>query len=99
MDTKSLVKLAKSLSDPHRLRILQEIARVQRLACADLYAFVPISQPSMSQHVKALVDAGLVDSQKEGRHIYLSINPVKLQELNEFLHLLNVSQLPRISSE
>lgn len=91
MDTKSLVKLAKSLSDPHRLQILQEIARAQKLRCANLYAFVPISQPSMSQHVKALVDAGLVDSQKEGRHIYLSINPAKLRELNEFLQLLNVS--------
>ncbi|MCK8495514.1 MULTISPECIES: ArsR/SmtB family transcription factor [Spirosoma] len=98
METQSLVKLAKSLSDPHRLRILQEMARVQWLACADLYAFVPISQPTMSQHVKALVDAGFVDSQREGRHIYLSINPVKLQELNEFPHLLNVSQLPRISN-
>jgi ArsR family transcriptional regulator len=47
MDAKSLVKLAKSLSDPTRLRMLQEIARAQRLGCANLYEFVPISQPSM----------------------------------------------------
>lgn len=88
MDTKSLVNLAKSLSDPHRLKILQEIARAQKLGCADLYAFVPISQPSMSQHVKALVEAGLVSSCKEGRNLYLSINSEKLQELESFLHLL-----------
>lgn len=62
MDTNSLVKLAKSLSDPNRLRMLQEIARAQRLGCATLFEFVPISQPSMSQHIKTLVDAGLVNS-------------------------------------
>jgi ArsR family transcriptional regulator len=81
MDAKSLVKLAKSLSDPTRLRMLQEIAR---------YEFVPISQPSMSQHVKALVDAGLVNSCKEGRNMYLTINTEKLQELESFLQLLKM---------
>jgi ArsR family transcriptional regulator len=94
MDTKSLVKLAKSLSDPTRLRMLQEIARAQRLGCANLYEFVPISQPSMSQHVKALVDAGLVNSCKEGRNMYLTINTEKLQELESFLQLLKMSELP-----
>jgi ArsR family transcriptional regulator len=91
MDTKSLVKLAKSLSDPNRLRMLQEIARSQRLGCTNLFEFVPISQPSMSQHVKALVDAGLVNSCKEGRHMYLTINAEKLQELESFIQLLKMT--------
>lgn len=88
MDTKSLVKMAKSLSDPHRLRILQEIARGTQMGCADLFEFVPISQPSMSQHLKVLVEAGLVESHKEGRNMYLAINPDKLQELETYLQLL-----------
>lgn len=90
MDTKSLVKMAKSLSDPHRLRILQEIARGTKMGCADLFEFVPISQPSMSQHLKVLVDAGLVESHKEGRNMYLAVNPAKLQELESYLSLLKV---------
>ncbi|TGE28581.1 ArsR/SmtB family transcription factor [Hymenobacter metallicola] len=90
MDTKSLVKLAKSLSDPHRLRILQEIARGSQIGCADLFASVPISQPSMSQHLKVLVEAGLVEARKEGRNMYLAINPAKLQELDSYLQLLKV---------
>ena len=88
MDTKSLVKLAKSLSDPTRLRMLQEIARAQRLGCANLYEFVPISQPSMSQHLKALSEAGLIESHKEGRNMCMSINIEKLRELEDFLQLL-----------
>jgi ArsR family transcriptional regulator len=97
MDTTSLVKLAKSLSDPTRLRLLQEIAQRSQMGCADLFEFVPISQPSMSQHVKALVEAGLVESHKQGRNVYLTINAAKLQELENFLQLLRIS--PALSEQ
>ncbi|WP_354577228.1 metalloregulator ArsR/SmtB family transcription factor [Hymenobacter sp. UYP22] len=91
VDTNSLVKLAKALSDPTRLRILQEIAKGTNRGCADLFEFVPISQPSMSQHLKALVESGLIESAKEGRTKHLSINPAKLQELESFLQLLKTT--------
>ena len=90
MDNKFLVKMAKSLGDPNRLRLVQEIARGHQMGCADLFQFVPISQPSMSQHLKVLVDAGLVESHKEGSRLYLAINPAKLQELESFLNMLKV---------
>jgi ArsR family transcriptional regulator len=88
MDTKSLVKIAKALSDPNRLRILQEISQAPQVACADLFDVAPVSQPSMSHHIKALVEAGLVESRKEGRCVHYSVNPEKLQELESFLGML-----------
>ncbi|AHJ95383.1 ArsR/SmtB family transcription factor [Hymenobacter swuensis] len=88
MDIKSLVKLAKALSDPTRLRLVQQIAQGNTMGCTELYACVPISQPSMSQHLKSLSDAGLIESHKEGRNMYLRINPDKLRELEDFLQLL-----------
>jgi len=91
MDSKSLVKMAKSLGDPNRLRLVQEIARGHQMGCADLFQFVPISQPSMSQHLKVLVDSGLVESHKEGGRLYLAINPTKLQEWESFIQLLKIS--------
>jgi len=90
MDTKSLVKMAKALSDPHRLPLLKEIAKGTNKGCTDLFQFVPISQPSMSQHLEVLAEAGLIESYKEGRHMYLAINPTKLQELGSFLQLLKI---------
>ena len=89
MDSKSLVKLAKSLSDPTRLALLQEIAKGTNRGCADLFEFVPISQPSMSQHLKALSDAGLIESRKEGRNMKVAIIEEKLQELEDFLRSLH----------
>lgn len=91
MDTKSLVKIAKSLSDPHRLQLLKEIAKGTNRGCSDLFEAVPISQPSMSQHLKALSDAGLIESHKEGRNKFISINPAKLHELESFLQSLKIS--------
>jgi ArsR family transcriptional regulator len=92
MDSKSLVKLAKSLSDPTRLALLKEIAKGTNKGCADLFEFVPISQPSMSQHLKALSDAGLVESRKEGRNMKVAINEEKLQELEDFLRSLRFTE-------
>ncbi len=91
MDTKSLVKIAKALSDPNRLRLLQEISQAPQVACADLFDVAPLSQPSMSHHVKALVDAGLIESRKDGRCVHLSVNSAKLRELENFLQLLKPS--------
>ncbi|MFD2721464.1 ArsR/SmtB family transcription factor [Hymenobacter monticola] len=88
VNTNSLVKLAKALSDPTRQRLLQEIAKGDIAVCADLFQYVPISQPSMSQHLKALSEAGLIESHKEGRNMCMSINAEKLKELEDFLQLL-----------
>ena len=49
----------------------------------------------MSQHLKALAEAGLIESHKEGRNMYMSINAEKLQELEDFLHLLKPATVPR----
>lgn len=89
MDSKSLVKIAKALSDPHRLHILEELAKTPTRMChADLSDCIKVSQPSMSQHLKALEDAGLIEMFKEGRSKYLSIKTDKVDELESFLKVL-----------
>jgi ArsR family transcriptional regulator len=95
MDAKSLVKLARSLGDPTRLRLLQEIAKGETTVCADLFQHVPISQPSMSQHLKSLSEAGLIESHKEGRTMRMSVNAQKVQELEDFLQLLKPAMAQR----
>jgi len=88
MDTKSLTRMTKSLSDPHRLLLLKEIAKGTNRGCPDLYEFVPISQPSMSQHLKSLTESGLIETYKEGRKMHLAINDEKLQEPTSFIQSL-----------
>ena len=47
-----------------------------------------LAQPSVSHHVKVLVDAGLVHSEKSGRNITLSLNKDAIQALIDYLSLL-----------
>ncbi len=89
MDTKAVEKIAKALSDRNRLLILQKIAQQKCVGCTQMQDIVSLAQPTLSHHVKVLVDAGLVDSQKDGRNLNLYLNKEKVQELIDFLSELN----------
>ena len=71
---KKFVKIAKALSDRTRVRILREIARRGTIGCGDAGKIATLSQPTMSHHIKILIDAGLVVAQKKGRHVNISVN-------------------------
>jgi ArsR family transcriptional regulator len=88
MDPKVVERIAKALSDRNRLLILQKIAKQKCLGCTQAQEIVSLAQPSVSHHVKVLVDAGLVDSHKDGRNLNLYLNNQKLQELIDFLSQL-----------
>jgi ArsR family transcriptional regulator len=90
MDTKVVEKVAKALSDRNRLLILQKIAQQRCVGCYQVHEVVSLAQPSVSHHVKVLVDAGLVNSDKTGRNINLSLNKDKLQELIDYLTHLKI---------
>ena len=85
MDTKAVERIAKALSDKNRLLILQKIAKQRCLGCTEMQEVVSLAQPTLSHHVKVLVDAGLVDSHKDGRNLNLYLNKETVQELIDFL--------------
>jgi DNA-binding transcriptional ArsR family regulator len=72
------------LADPTRRRVFERLRAGARPVNA-LAAGLPVSRPAVSQHLKALRDAGLVDERSEGaRHIY-SIRREGLRELRDWL--------------
>src|ERR1700693_6632498 len=72
------------LADPTRRRVVERLRAGARPVNA-LAAGLPVSRPAVSQHLKALRDAGLVDERSEGvRRIY-SLKREGLMELREWL--------------
>jgi DNA-binding transcriptional ArsR family regulator len=72
------------LSDPTRRQVFERLRRGPR-AVGTLAAGMPVSRPAVSQHLKTLKDAGLVEERREGaRHIY-SIRREGLAELRDWL--------------
>lgn len=71
----------KALGDPTRLRLLSLIAASDGSeACiCDLTEPVGLSQPTVSHHMKMLVDAGLVTREQRGRWAYFRVVPGSLE--------------------
>jgi ArsR family transcriptional regulator len=67
VDQQQVIKIAKALADPTRFHILQAIANAGESCCGELAKQFPITQATCSQHLKILVEAGLVTMRREGQ--------------------------------
>lgn len=75
MDNKKFEKISRALSDASRITILQEIRKKQGcLYCAEITDMLDLTQPSVSHHLKQLVEADLLIPEKEGRNIKYILN-------------------------
>lgn len=61
-----LAKYAKALSHPARVAILKLLIQKQSCICGDIVDELPLSQSTVSQHLKELKDAGLIKGEIEG---------------------------------
>lgn len=77
----------KALGDPTRLRLLSIVAAHEdREACVcDLTEPVALSQPTVSHHLKILVDAGLLTRSKRGTWSFYALVPGALDQLADVL--------------
>jgi ArsR family transcriptional regulator, arsenate/arsenite/antimonite-responsive transcriptional repressor len=94
MDEKhKIVASLKALADPVRLSILEflwspgaEEFRTQDGICAcDVQDFLGVTQPTVSYHMKILIQAGLVTAQKRGKWVYYECITEGLTEVIEYL--------------
>ena len=75
-----LVRVAKALGDPTRLELLRRIAAAGEICCKDLVALFPVSQATVSHHLKILTGAGLVSARRQGQFGYYSLRPGAVEE-------------------
>ena len=91
MDAKRAEKISKALSDPNRLMILKEIKKNKDcLYCCDLGETINLAQPSISHHMKQLIDSELITSDKEGRNVRYALNNQMLDEYISFIKALKI---------
>ena len=73
LDPKKTAVVFKALCDENRVRILQLLTTGEKCACK-LLEEIPVSQPTMSHHMKILCDSGIVVGRKEGKWMHYSIS-------------------------
>jgi ArsR family transcriptional regulator, arsenate/arsenite/antimonite-responsive transcriptional repressor len=82
-----LARAFKALGDPARVRLLSLIAATEAgEACiCDLTAPLGLSQPTVSHHMRQLVEAGLVTRDQRGKWAYYAVVPEALESLGRAL--------------
>lgn len=78
-------KIAKAIGHPARIAILKILAQQNTCFCGDITELIPLAQSTVSQHLKALKDAGLITGKVEGVRTCYCLNSDGIKELNEML--------------
>ena len=93
-----IVKMLKALSDENRFKVFNMLLKGETCAC-ELLDKLDIAQPTLSRHMRILVDSGLVSARKDAQWMRYSINKESLNELRFFFQSLEPDAIPLINPE
>ena len=89
-------RVAKALADPRRFALLEAIAGSKECACQRLCERFPVSKATISHHVKELVQAGLVEAERDGQFVRYRVRRDVLEAYSaELLDRLHPPHQPR----
>jgi ArsR family transcriptional regulator len=78
-----LAELAKALGHPARIAILKTLAERNACICGEIVDILPLAQSTVSQHLKALQEAGLIKGTIDGPRSCYCIDDRVVKELND----------------
>lgn len=95
MDTKQAAKIFKALSNPNRLELYLKIAEVNESSfeaqcecfVTDIINSLNIGAPTISHHIKELVNADLISTNKKGKFLICKVNEDLVEEVCQLLSL------------
>ena len=86
LDAERVAVVAKALSEPLRVRVLDVLRRSDEPVCqCEFIALFAVGQSLLSHHIRKLVDAGLVRVERRHKWAYYSLNPDAFKELTAWL--------------
>ena len=89
--------IAKALGHPARIAIMEYLLSVDTCICGDIVNELPLAQATVSQHLKELKKAGLIQGTIEGNAICYCVNETTLEKFNNYLQQLTSKMGSRTS--
>lgn len=83
-----IAKYAKALAHPARVAILQLLIKRQSCICGDIVDELPLSQSTVSQHLKELKEAGLIKGDIDGVKVCYCIDEKEWENAKLYLNTL-----------
>jgi len=77
--------LLKALAHPARIAIVEQLLSTQTCVCGDFVNKLPLAQPTVSQHLKELKNAGIIQGTVEGTSVCYCLKQESIAELYDFL--------------
>jgi len=81
--------IAKALGHPARIAIIEYIVKVNACICNDIVNELPLAQPTISQHLKELKNAGLIKGSIEGNTICYCIDETTISRLQNYFNTIS----------
>jgi ArsR family transcriptional regulator, arsenate/arsenite/antimonite-responsive transcriptional repressor len=82
---KDLARLAWAIAHPARVRILRILLARQACICGELVDQMTLAQSTVSQHLKILKEAGIIEGEVDGPKVCYCVNPDTLARLKELV--------------
>ena len=79
-----IATIAKALGHPARIAIIEYLMKVNECICGDIVNELPLAQPTVSQHLKELKNAGIIKGNIEGKSICYCIDEKTIVILNAY---------------
>jgi ArsR family transcriptional regulator len=92
---RELATLAKALGHPTRVAILKFIVRRGGCICGDIVDHLPFAQATVSQHLKVLKDAGILQGEIDGPRVCYCPEPKAIARLRALLEGLQPKEVKR----
>jgi len=86
----SIAILAKALGHPARIAIMEYLIKVDTCICGDIVNELPLAQPTISQHLKELKNAGLIKGTIEGNSICYCIDEKAILKLQSYFSNISI---------
>lgn len=83
-----MARLAKALGHPARIAILEVLIKRNTCICGDLVEELPLSQSTVSQHLRELKDVGIIKGEIEGTSVCYCIDEKIWKELKDTMNTL-----------
>jgi len=76
-----IAKIAKALGHPARIAVIEYLIKVNACICGDIVNELPLAQPTVSQHLKELKNAGIIKGEVEGNSVCYCIDKKALEKI------------------
>jgi len=88
LDAESFAMICKALGHPARIKIVNYLKKANRCVCGEIVEILPLAQSTVSQHLKCLKQAGVIQGEVEGLNTCYCLDPEVIEKFKKAVESL-----------